>query len=152
MQAQVAQLTRATMGHQVLMRRGGAHAEVGWRNNYTQHGWPIAEPTVNSVEVGIERVGALHSANAILVFNNCKGYLDEKMSYSYKQDSAFGSSDDIENKSRFHYMDAERYILSGFFDRAKTQGPTQRRSNTYGGGKQERRPRRFGERTHIRRM
>lgn len=151
-QAQVTQLTRATTGHTVHMRRGGAHAEDGWRNNYTLQGWPIAEPAINSVEVGIERVGALHSANAILVFNTCKGYLDEKMSYSYKQDSVFGSSDDIENKSRYHYMDAERYILGGFFDRAKSSGPTQRKSNTFGGGKQERRPRRFGERTHIRRL
>ncbi len=152
-QGQVSQLKRVTKGHYVLMRRGGSHQEVGERGNYTQQGWPIAEPTVRSVTVGIERVFALHRRNAIMVFNTCKGYLNEKLSYSYKLAPGYGATDEIENKSRYHYMDAERYILSGFFDRVGSRMPNQKHSGNFGGDKSEdkRRPRRFGESKYVRR-
>ena len=145
-QGQVSQLKKSSEGYSVLMRRGGAHPEQGWRNNYTQHGWPISEPTVRAVDVGIARVFALHKRNAIMVFNDCKGYLDEKLSYSYKMDGN-RSTDEIQAKSHYHYMDAERYILAGFFDRMGSQGPKQTHSANFGGDKKknERKARYFGE-------
>ena len=48
-----------------------------------------------------------------MVFSTCTGYLREKMSYSYKLDDRYDPTDEIEAKSTFHYMDAERYVLSG---------------------------------------
>ena len=146
---QVTIFKRLTADYQVLMRRGGSHQEVGWRNNYTQNGWPIAEPTINSVPVGIQRVFDLHARNAIYVFNTCEGYLRQKTSYAYKPDATGTTSDDIENKARFHYMDAERYILSGFHDRVGVNKAHQRRSNVFGGVPTERVPRRFRQSSHL---
>lgn len=146
---QVARLKRLTAGHQVIMRRGGSHQEVGWRNNYTQNGWPIAEPTIGSVQVGIQRVYDLHARNAIYVFSSCEEYIRQKTSYSYKPDASGTTTDDIENKSSYHYMDAERYILSGFHDRVGVNKATQRRDNVFGGAPKERVPRHFGQRTHT---
>ncbi len=132
-QGQVLRLKRLTNGYQVRSRRGGSHQEVSSRNDYTHYGWPIAEPTINSVSVGIQRVFDLHARNAIMVFSNCEGYLKEKLSYAYKPDATGTTSDDIENKSRFHYMDAERGILSGFHDRVGSNKATQRKTNSFGG-------------------
>ena len=43
-------------------------------------------------------------------------YLDEKQSYSYVLDEErnYQPTEKIENKERYHLMDAERYVLSDF--------------------------------------
>lgn len=110
-----------SVGENIVKRVGGAHGEQGWRDAFTAAGWPISESrlTVNggapgSVEVGIDTVYGWHKRNAIFVFNDVKLYLDEKLSYSRKLDDAYQPTDEIDNKSSFHLMDAERYLLSDF--------------------------------------
>jgi hypothetical protein len=111
---QVKQFGELMKGRIVLQRRGGAHNEDGWRNDYTAQGWPIIPPMVPEVDVGIARVYGLHRRNAIHTFRDNKAYLDEKTSYSYKMAENYLVMDEIENPKRYHLMDAERYILSGF--------------------------------------
>lgn len=114
---QVDYLKTLLKGHTPIKRQGGSHQEVGWRGDYTSKGWPIAEPPVtgsDSVAIGIQRVWALHERNAIMVFRDLTRYLDEKARYSYKLGDGYAVMDEIENKSGFHLMDAERYILCGF--------------------------------------
>ena len=101
-------------GETVVKRVGGAHAEEGWRESFTAAGWPISEPRERGVEVGINTVYGWHKRNALFVFNDVGLYLDEKMSYSRKLDDAYQATEEIDNKSRFHCMDAERYLLSDF--------------------------------------
>jgi hypothetical protein len=50
------------------------------------------------------------------VFDDLLEYIDEKTAYSWKvgDDGEYIGKGEIENKSDFHYMDAERYILSDF--------------------------------------
>lgn len=111
----VEEFKRLTSGCNVIKRIGGSHQEEGWRGDFTSHGWPIQEPKeqVRSVEVGIQRVYALHKLNKIFVFSDLNNYLREKLSYIYKSKDG-NVLDEIEGKSRFHLMDAERYILSDF--------------------------------------
>ena len=53
----------------------------GWAARST-----IKEPPQSDVEVGIDRVFAAHSRDEILVFDDLRGYLDEKLSYSRELD------------------------------------------------------------------
>ena len=102
-------------GRLVLRRAGGSHQEQGWRDDYTNFGWPIAEPSVPEVSVGIGHVFALHSRNKIIIFRDLTHTIDEKLRYSYKlSPDARTPTDVIENKSSYHMMDAERSIMCGF--------------------------------------
>jgi len=71
-------------------------------------------PSVQSVEVGIQRVYSLHKTNELFVCSDLYEYLQEKQTYSYKLDNDNHPTGDIENKQRYHLMDSERGILSSF--------------------------------------
>lgn len=113
---QVADMKVVAKGKNIVKRVGGSHQEEGWRNDYSAHGWPIAEPKpqFRGVEVGISRVYALHKLGKVFIFSDLKNYLDEKLSYSRKLDENYLPTEEIENKARYHLMDAERSILSDF--------------------------------------
>ena len=103
-----------SQGETIVKRVGGVHAEAGWREAFLAAGWPISEPREREVEVGINTVYGWHKRNALFVFNDVKIYLDEKLSYSRKLDDMYQPTEEIDNKSRFHLMDCERYLLSDF--------------------------------------
>ena len=120
---QTEEFKKITAGYNVIKRAGGSHQEQGWRDDYTAHGWPIQEPKYsNSVEVGIEKVYALHKLNKLFVFRDMSDYLDEKLSYSRKLDDNYNPTDEIQDKARFHLMDSERGILSDFTPETVTGG------------------------------
>ena len=110
----VEEFKRITAGTNVLKRAGGSHQEEEIREGYTAHGWPIQEPKVKGVEAQIDRVYGMHKLSKLFVFDDLLNYLDEKLSYSRKLDDNFNPTDEIEDKEKFHLMDAERYILSDF--------------------------------------
>ncbi len=102
---------------QIIKRVGGAKGETGWRDAYTAEGWPILEPKITgpgSVELQIDRVYALHKLNKVFVFDDLVDYLDEKESFSRELDDAYNPTDKIEDEAEYHYMAAERYIMSDF--------------------------------------
>ena len=99
-------------GEHIVKRVGGAKSEEQWRRDFASHGWPISEPPIADVETGINRVYSMHAQNQIKVFNTCKGYLDEKRSYSRKVGQDGQITEQIEDKETYHRMDAERYIMS----------------------------------------
>ena len=105
---------RDSVGENIIQRRGGSHTEEGWRESYTLAGWPISEPAVNDVEVGIDRAYAWSKQNKLFVFNDLYKYLDQKLSYSRELDDNYEPTEKIDDKARYHLMDAERYILSSF--------------------------------------
>ena len=126
---QVDDLKKMTLGARVMRRVGGSLQEKGWRDDYTAQGWPVGEAMVRDVALGIGRVYAFHKRNAIMVFRDCKRYLDEKLSYSYKLGDGYGATDVIDRQSSYHLMDAERYVLGGFHAESHGAGaPVQRRS------------------------
>ena len=94
----------------IIARVGGSGSEEQWRTEFKKHGWPIAKPKTNDVEIGINGIYTLHADNRIYAFNTLKEYHDEKMSYSRKLDKNGQITDEIEDKNSFHHMDAERYF------------------------------------------
>jgi hypothetical protein len=91
---------------------GGSASEHQWRREFRQAGLSIRAPSVTSVEVGIDRVFEAHNQDRIRVFDDLTGYLDEKLSYGRKLNENGEPTEEIEDKSNYHFMDAERYIMS----------------------------------------
>jgi hypothetical protein len=91
---------------------GGSKSEGQWRAEFAAGGLPVREPKITDVEVGIDRVYGAHKRGEIIVFNTLAGYLEEKQTYSRKLDANNEPTEEIEDKSTFHWLDAERYIIS----------------------------------------
>lgn len=91
---------------------GGSKSEGQWRKEFTAAGMHVEEPPIHEVEVGIDRVYAAHADDEIIVFDDLKGYLDEKGSYSRVLNEMDEPTEAIEDKETYHALDAERYIIS----------------------------------------
>ena len=92
---------------------GGSSSEQQWRDEFAAAGLPVRQPPVSEVEVGIDRVYGCHKQDEIIVFDDLTGYLDEKLSYARELDESGEPTEKIEDKSSYHFMDAERYVISG---------------------------------------
>jgi hypothetical protein len=90
---------------------GGSHSEGQWRQEFGQAGFPIAEPDVKEVEVGINRVYGSFQRNELFVFRSCAGLIDQLNTYSRVLDANGEPTEVIEDKASFHYLDAVRYIV-----------------------------------------
>jgi hypothetical protein len=91
---------------------GGSKSEGQWRAEFRAGGLMVQEPEIKEVEVGIDRVYGAHKRDEIVVFDDLTGYLKEKGSYSRKLDPSGEPGETIEDKNKYHFMDAERYIVS----------------------------------------
>lgn len=91
---------------------GGSKSEGQWRSEFGQAGLPVRGPVVADVEVGITRVYGAHKRGEIIVFDDLAGYLEEKLTYARKLDANGEPTEAIDEKETFHFMDAERYIVS----------------------------------------
>jgi len=101
-------------GHRIAKRVGGSHQEVGWRNDFSQAGWAISEPTELRVAEGIQKVYGFLKTNKLFIFRTCQNLIDEVNSYSYELDEKYQPTEKIENKERYHLCDCARYVLSDF--------------------------------------
>lgn len=90
---------------------GGSKSEGQWRSEFHAGGLPVRPPAVTDVEVGIDRVYGAHKRAEIIVFDDLEGYLNEKQTYSRVVDDNGEPTEKIDDKSSFHMMDAERYIV-----------------------------------------
>lgn len=95
-----------------MVAAGGSRSEGQWRREFRSAGLGLREPKLSEVEVGIDRVYGFHKRGEIKVFSDCRGYLEEKETYSRELDASGNPTETIEDKHSFHFMDAERYILS----------------------------------------
>lgn len=89
---------------------GGSHSEGQWRQEFGQAGYPISEPDVKEVEVGINRVYGSFQRNELFIFRSCTGTIDQLNTYSRVLDANGDPTEVIEDKASFHYLDAVRYI------------------------------------------
>lgn len=92
----------------------GDKDDDGWRGDFTKAGWPVQMPSIRAVQQGIGRVYAFHKLSKLFYFIDDTKILAEKTSYSYLLDEKGDPTGDIQNKQRYHFMDAERYILGEF--------------------------------------
>ncbi len=109
------ELKMLSQGERITKIVGGAKVEAAWRESFTNAGWRVLEPAIKDVEVGIDKVYAFHKANKLFVFDDLEEYIRQKQSYSRKIDSDNQPiPNTIQDKERYHLMDAERYIISEF--------------------------------------
>jgi hypothetical protein len=105
---------------------GGAGSEDNWRREFTQAGLTINRPPVSEVEVGIDRVYGLIKRHALVVCEGCERVLEELRTYSRKLDENSEPLEDIEDKNKFHLLDALRYIASAIEEPPLTLPPEPR--------------------------
>jgi hypothetical protein len=91
---------------------GGSKSEKQFRLDWQAEGVTVEEPSIADVESGIDKVTALLKDKRLLVFSTCRGIIDEFGRYSRKLDARGEVTEQIENKSEFHRLDAGRYIIS----------------------------------------
>ena len=89
---------------------GGAGSEDQWRNEFTAAGLAISPPLAREVEVGIDRVYGLIAQDRLRVFSSCPGLRDEFGSYARELDDEDQPTEKIEDKEKYHRLDALRYI------------------------------------------
>lgn len=99
-------------GEGALTVFGGAKSEGQWRREFKAGGLVIHEPTVKEVEVGIDRTYELFKTKKLLVFDDLAGLIDETESYSRVLDENQEPTEVIEDKSKYHRIDALRYICT----------------------------------------
>lgn len=106
-------LKELSKGENIRRRIGGAPSEGQWRLEFGQAGWPVMQPRVRDVEIGIDRVSALHEKDYVYYFDNLVGVRGEKSSYCRVLDPVTQEpTEKIQDKEKYHRLDAERYVLS----------------------------------------
>lgn len=101
---------------------GGAPSEDEWRDSYKAAGLPIRKPEFSEVEAGIDRVYGAIKESSLYVFDSCEDLLGELLSYARKLDASGQPTEEIDNKSKYHRLDALRYIV-GYVRRPITTRP-----------------------------
>lgn len=91
---------------------GGAGSEDQYRMDWQNEGLAVLRPPFGEVEAGIDRVVSLFKQHRLFVFSTCKGLRDELGSYKRKLDANGQVTDEIEDKRKFHRLDALRYGVS----------------------------------------
>ena len=114
----VDEIKRLSEGENIVTAIGGSWSEGQWRDEFGAAGLLVRKPPIKDVEVGIDRVYGLHKQNRVFVFDTCSGYLDEKMTYSRRLDDKDLPTEKIDDKEKFHLMDAERYVFSFLMESA----------------------------------
>jgi hypothetical protein len=111
---------------------GGSAQEDEWRREFANAGLPVREPPIRDVEVGIDRVYACHARGEILVFEDLADYLEEKLTYSRELNERDEPTEKIQDKSDYHLLDAERYVVSWLKGREEVEFD-ERALMTFGG-------------------
>lgn len=110
----VTDLKKLSKGEQIMRKvASGLASERQWRREFSEKGWHLQECRITDVEVGIDKVWAMHSKNKLVYFNTMRRTLSQKEEYRRKLDESQEPTEVIENKEQFHNMDAERYIIAG---------------------------------------
>lgn len=125
----VQEFKKVAADYNVIKRAGGSHQEEEIRVAYRAHGWNILEPKIRDVLAAIDRVQTLMEKNKLFIFEDCYQILFQINNYSWKLDEQGQPTNDIQDKARFHLLDALRYIASDFTP--ETVRRTEARSYSY---------------------
>jgi hypothetical protein len=98
---------------------GGSKSEGQWRKEFRQAGYPIEEPDVSEVEVGINRMYGGFARDEIQVFVTCTGFREQLTTYSRVLDANGDPTEAIEEKASYHFLDAGRYIFGWLYRKPK---------------------------------
>lgn len=92
---------------------GGAAAEDQWRSEFSVGGLYVRQPMIAEKWLGITIVYACHVRSDIFYFSDLYGLLEQKKKYKRPKDKNGNIiMTKIENEKAFHFLDAERYVIS----------------------------------------
>lgn len=91
---------------------GGGPSERQARLDFQAAGLPLQRPGIGDVWAGIDRINELLSDFAIVIHDNCPNLLSEAGDYRRKLKGGI-PTDTIDNKDRYHGLDALRYGCAG---------------------------------------
>lgn len=101
---------------------GGAKSEGQWRKEFAAASYPIYEPDVPDVDVGINRVYAGLKTERLLIMDHLTGTREQMRTYSRELDDKGEPTEKIEDKETFHYLDALRYVSTLLFRTGRRGG------------------------------
>lgn len=88
---------------------GGAPGEVQARMDFGTYGVNVEMPWISDVDIGISNIIDLIKTDRFRVTSNCKGLISEFATYHRKLDESNVPTNEIDNKRKFHRLDALRY-------------------------------------------
>lgn len=94
---------------------GGSKSETQWRRDFGAAGFPIGEPPVSDVEVGIDRLYSGIKQDKLIVMEHLTILREMLRTYSRVLDDRGEPTEAIEDKETFHVLDACRYIGAWLF-------------------------------------
>ena len=97
-----------------LVFLGTPQASVPPLRGLVDAGWPIDQPTIGDLWLGINQVYAAHRQHRIVYFDDLVDLINDKSKYRREKDRQDNVINKIYNKPAFHRMDAERYVISEF--------------------------------------
>lgn len=100
--------------------RGGNRGEKNWRQEFQDHGMIILEPLVSSVFAAIQIIYSLLARDRLVIMDGLGELIKEFKTYKWVLDDEGNPTDDIENKAKYHRLDALRSIARDI-ERALTQ-------------------------------
>lgn len=114
------QLAKAN-GERVIRWYVGSKGESQQRLDWQAGGaFPVLEPPVPDVESGLDRVIQLFRQHRLYIMDDLVGLLDELGTYSRELDDGGEPTERIKDKSKFHRLDALRYVCAGAVRHAGT--------------------------------
>ena len=105
---------KSVMGENVVLWTGGSGSEVQNRADWQEYGVPLREPTIDSVESGLDRIIELLKSKRMFMFKKAARLLvDEVGIYARETDDRGQPTEKIKDKETFHLIDALRYDVVG---------------------------------------
>jgi hypothetical protein len=96
---------------------GGSLGEKQARIDWAEGGIRIAAPPFDNVEAGIDKVTEAIKTDKLRVFSTIKGWRDEVGTYRRETDADGQTTEKIQQKRKYHRMDATRYAFSHILGR-----------------------------------
>ena len=91
---------------------GGAKAEGQWRTEFRDGGLSVKQPKIADVWLGINILYGEIKLNNLFIFEDCTGFIFQLNNYRRKYDSLGNPTDEIFNKSEWHFCDTARYVVA----------------------------------------
>lgn len=113
-QSHVRDILRKESKQAKFLAFGGAASESQWRREFKYHGLKIKKPSIQSVEVGLDRMYASVTLKQLKVFKSCKLLIEQFVTYSREVDESTGEPIEgtIQDKEIFHLLDGFRYAAT----------------------------------------
>lgn len=113
-----------------LQAYGGSRGEDQWRREFKAAGFNVRRPKVSAapgtvqssvVEIGIDRVYGAFKRDNLYVFSTLGRLREELGTYSRKLDDMNEVTEEIEDKQKYHMLDALRYVVGDVIQRKRPE-------------------------------